>query len=83
MTKKEVYLVGTQLMGLYFAVIGIASLCSILVNGIAQWRAGRLTMLVAPAVYLGVSLLLIKKTSWCLSKTGITKEDNSEHNTGE
>lgn len=65
-------------MGLYFAVFGITSLCSILVHVIGHWGAGSLKMLIAPAVYLAVSFVLIKKTSWCLSMIGVKTEDNSE-----
>ncbi len=71
MTKKDLYLVGTKLMGLHFAVLGVTTLVSVLFSG-------SLRMLVAPAVYLVASFYLIKKTSWCLSKIGIRIEDNSE-----
>ena len=82
MTKKDLYLVGTKLIGLYFAAFGIITLSVVLFllikNGIAV-----LGMLVNPAVCLGVSFLLIKKTSWCLNKSGITTEGNSEQKLGQ
>ena len=82
MTKKDLYLVGTRLLGLYFAVFGITSLCSILFHVIRSFRMSSLSLLIAPAVYVGAALLLIKKTSWCLGKIGIKTEEDSEHNPG-
>ncbi len=80
MTEKDLYVVGARLLGLYFAVFGATSLCTVLFHVIRSFRMSSLSLLIAPAVYVGAAVLLIKKTSWCLSLVGIkTEEETSEH----
>ena len=76
MTKKELYLVATKLMGVYFAVYGIVSLCSVLFYFFGDLGLRSLRVLVTPALYLVASFLLMKKTDWCLSKLGLEAEEN-------